>query len=64
MKTDTEVRVQGIRALVDALGTVEAERFITLVLREPLDYTKWQKDLWPDQSVEEISRAAMRLRTP
>ena len=63
MKTDTEVRVQGLRALVDALGAVEAERFITLVLREPLDYTKWQKDLWPDQSVDEISRAATKLRT-
>ena len=63
MKTDTEVRVQGLRALVDALGAVEAERFITLVLREPLDYTKWQKDLWPGQTVDEISRAATKLRT-
>lgn len=64
MKTDNELRVQGFQTLVDMLGLVEAERFITLVLREPLDYTKWQKDLWPDQSVEEISRAAMRLRLP
>ncbi len=30
MSTDTEVRIRGLRALVDALGTVEAERFITL----------------------------------
>jgi hypothetical protein len=42
---------------------VEAERFITLVLREPFDYTNWQKSLWVGQSVEEISRAAMELRT-
>jgi hypothetical protein len=63
MRTDAEVRIQGIRALVDALGTVEAERFITLVLREPFDYTNWQKSLWVGQSVEEISRAAMELRT-
>jgi hypothetical protein len=37
MSTDTEVRIRGLRALVDALGTVEAERFITLILREPFD---------------------------
>ena len=63
MRTDTELRLQGLRALVDALGTVEAERFITLILREPFDYTNWQRHLWASQSVEEISRAAMELRS-
>lgn len=62
MTTDTEVRIRGLRALVEALGAVEAERFIALILREPFDYTKWQRHLWMDKSVEEISRAAMELR--
>lgn len=62
MRTDTEVRIQGLRALVDSLGSVEAERFIALILRESFDYTKWQGKLWPDKSVEEISKAAMELR--
>lgn len=62
MKTDTEIRTDGLRALVDALGVVEAERFISLILREPFDYTQWQRDLWPDRSVREISRAAMESR--
>jgi hypothetical protein len=62
MSTDTEVRLSGLRALVDALGTVEAERFITLILREPFDYTSWQRQLWADRSVDEISKAAMALR--
>jgi hypothetical protein len=31
MSTDTEVRLRGLRTLVDALGPVEAERFITLI---------------------------------
>jgi hypothetical protein len=48
--------------LVDALGAVEAERFITLILREPFDYTGWQRQLWPHKSVEEISKAAMESR--
>jgi len=63
VKTDTEVRLAGLRALVDALGTVEAERFVTLMLREPFDYTTWQRHLWAEKSVNEISKAAMELRT-
>ncbi len=62
MITDTEVRIRGLHALVEALGTVEAERFITLMLREPFDYTSWQKNLCADKSVDEISKAAMELR--
>lgn len=62
MRTDTEVRLRGLRALVDALGPVEAERFITLLLREPFDYTRWQKQLWAEKSVDDISKAAMELR--
>ena len=63
MSTDTEVRIRGLRALVEALGTVDAERFITLILREPFDYTQWQRQLWPDKSVDEISKAAMAMRS-
>jgi hypothetical protein len=61
MRTDSELRVSGLRALVEALGPVEAERFVTLLLREPFDYTEWQRRLWPAMSVEEISKAAMDL---
>jgi hypothetical protein len=63
MRTDTEVRILGLQALVEALGTVEAERFITLILREPFDYTSWQRHLWADRSVDELSKAAMELRS-
>ncbi len=62
MRTDTEIRVNGLHALVDALGIVEAEKFISLILREPFDYTKWQQNLWPEKSVSEISKAAMESR--
>lgn len=62
MRTDTELRVDGLRALAEALGAVEAERFVTLMLREPFDYTQWQRDLWPNKTVEEISMAAMEFR--
>ncbi len=62
MMTDTEIRVKGITALSTSLGSVEAERFIALILREPFDYTRWQRALFEGQSVEAISEAAARRR--
>jgi len=62
MITEEELKVQGVRALIAALGDVEAERFVSLLTRAPFDYTKWRASLWPDFSVEELSRDAMRLR--
>ena len=62
MITDTEIRTNGLQALVDALGAVEAERFVSLLLREPFDYTEWQRRLWSERSLQELSEAAMRLR--
>ncbi|MBC2693768.1 MAG: hypothetical protein HF982_00495 [Desulfobacteraceae bacterium] len=59
MITDIEIKQRGIKALIADLGNVQAERFISLIIREPFDYTKWQRDLWPDKSVEELSKKAM-----
>lgn len=65
--TDTEIKLQGLEALVNALGEVQAERFISLMMREPFDwaasrYTVWQRKLWTEKNVEEISRLAMQNR--
>lgn len=60
--TDSEIRITGFRALLAALGDVQAEKFIALIQREPFDYTQWHRTLWPDQSIEEISHAAMKER--
>jgi hypothetical protein len=62
MRSDTEIKATGSRALVAALGDVQAEKFIALIQREPFDYTQWQRSLWPDKSIEEISQAAMKQR--
>ena len=39
MITDTEIKQRGIKALIADLGNVQAERFSSLILREPFDYT-------------------------
>ena len=62
MITDEQLKLEGLKALTEALGDVQAEKFIALVMRSRFDYTKWQRKLWVEKSVEEISDAAMKLR--
>ena len=62
MITDTELRQRGITVLAEALGSVEAERFVALIQREPFDYTKWRQDKWSGLSIDEISEKAMTVR--
>lgn len=62
MKTDIELRSDGMRLLRSQLGLVESERFLTLMLREPFDYTKWRQTQWADESVASLAERARRLR--
>lgn len=48
-----------MKALLNSLGKVDAERFISLIIREPFDYTKWQEDLFEDMGLEELGEKAM-----
>ncbi len=56
--TETEIKLQGYLALSKALGMVDAERFISLIQREPFDYTIWQRELFKGKSVREVSKSA------
>ncbi len=62
MKTDIDIRFEGIRLLMQVLGTVEAERFITLINRERFDYTEWRKSQWQDETVASLATRARALR--
>ena len=59
MKAETEVKTQGMRALIAALGEVEAERFVSLVQREQFDYTSWRQTSLPDLSVQQLHDLAI-----
>jgi len=61
MHTEINLRNEGMRVLVNNLGSVEAERFISLIIREPFDYTEWQRDLFNNMSVKELSDNAMKI---
>ena len=60
--TDTEVKQKGLGALLDALGEVDAEHFITLLNRDPFDYTTWQRNLFENMDINQISKKAMELK--
>ena len=54
MMTDTVLKRKGLDVLSEAFGLVDTERFISLILREPFDYTEWQKDLYKGVSLDEF----------
>jgi hypothetical protein len=62
MLTDTEIKKKGFKILIKELGDVDAEKFISLIIKEPFDYTKWQSDLWSDQTVVQVGEKAMEYR--
>ena len=63
MLTDTEIKKKGFKILIDNLGDIDAEKFISLIIKEPFDYTKWQSNLWRDQTVDKLSEKAMGYRS-
>jgi hypothetical protein len=51
-----------MRVLAERLGLVDAERFITLLLREPFNYTEWRRDLYKDVPLDEFLKKADEYR--
>ena len=61
MKADTIIKAEGYNVLFEVMDIVEAERFVTLIKRENFDYTLWRRNLWEDQTIEELSSQAMKF---
>ena len=62
MLTDTVLKKKGLDVLSDAFGLVDAERFISLFLREPFDYTEWRRNLHKDISLDDFCRNVKKFR--
>jgi hypothetical protein len=60
MGAELLIRNKGMTALITALGKVEAEKFITYVIREPFDYTEWHNELFNGLTVDELNELAMK----
>jgi len=60
--TETVLMKTGMKILIEQLGNINAERFISILLREPFDYTEWRKNnLCIGMTIEEISKDAMEI---
>ena len=62
MNNDTVLKNEGMKILAERLGLVKAERFITLMIREPFDYTEWQRELYTDVPLDKFLKNAMDFR--
>jgi len=63
MRSNTLIKNEGMRALAESLGPVDAERFIVLLRREPFDYTEWRQDLYKDVPLNEFLKKADEYRS-
>lgn len=59
MYSTATIMNDGINCLVERLGIIETEIFISQIIREPLDYTKWQREHYADMSVSELNKRAV-----
>ncbi len=48
--------------MIEKLGTVETERFISVMIREKSDYTKWRQQHFADADPDEFHTAAVAYR--
>lgn len=58
MSNNIEIMNEGIKCLIKELGVVKTEQFISIINREKFDYTKWQRQLFEDVSLDELNDAA------
>ena len=61
MKSEAEIRDQGMDALIASLGRNDAQRLIKILANDRSDYTKWRKYLFHGMTLEEISAEAQTL---
>ena len=59
MRDTAVIMSRGMNCLLEKLGVLETEIFISHLLREPFDYTKWRRDnLYDNMSLHELNQKA------
>ena len=53
-----EIMDKGMACLIEKLGVAEAEHFISVILRESFDYTKWQREHFDNVDMDEFLETA------
>ena len=61
MTSDSEILNAGFSCLLEGLGELETERFVSILLRERADYTKWRQRYFSNVTVEDFNAAAVEF---
>ena len=61
MESTAEILNKGMKCLTEQMGIIEAERFISVIIREKFDYTKWQRDYFDEKTPGMISEEASQF---
>lgn len=59
ISSTVDIMNRGMECLTKSLGVIEAERFISTVIREKFDYTKWQREYFDSMAPGEFQRKAL-----
>ena len=53
-----EIVDRGMKLLLEAMGAIETEKFISAIIREKFDYTEWRKNFFDDIDAKEFNKQA------
>ena len=59
MRSTAVILNDGMNCLLEKLGVLETEIFISHLLREPFDYTMWQSEHYADIPVHDLNQKAV-----
>lgn len=59
MPNTVEIMNRGMECLTEKLGVVDAEHFISILIREKFDYTKWQRQYFDAMAPGEFNQKAL-----
>ena len=59
MRNTAVIMEDAMNCLISKLGVVETEIFISNLIREPFDYTKWQHEKFDDLSLDDFCNKAV-----
>ena len=54
--TNAEILARGMKCLTQEMEILEAEQFVSIIIREKSDYTRWQREYFDAKTPKEISR--------
>lgn len=60
MMSTNEIMDKGMRCLIEGIGVIEAEHFISVIIKENFDYTKWQRNYFDQIPADKLHEDAVR----